>query len=145
MVYWIFGTNTSCPSQAMGNEILSIIHAINKPNCWHEALILYLVSEHKWLKPNQFRCLLTHRLLPHNWSKTGLWLDLISTTNTWFSKTKVIFFFENLVPIMEHKWWCSEVDITIFFQDAQIFLWFVFSFMSYFYALLQAGKVSIFF
>ena len=74
MVYWIFGTNTSCPSRAMQNETLSIIQAINKPNCWQEALILYLVSENELSKPNQFRCLEIHRFLPLNWSKTGLWL-----------------------------------------------------------------------
>ena len=74
MVYWMFGTKTSCPSKAMQNGILSIIQAINKPNCWQEALILYLVSENELSKPNQFRCLEIHRFLPLNWSKTGLWL-----------------------------------------------------------------------
>ena len=74
MVYWIFGTNTSCPSKAMQNGILSIIQAINKPNCWQEALILYLVSENELPKPNQFCCLEIHRLLPKSWPKTGLWL-----------------------------------------------------------------------
>ena len=39
MVYWIFGTNTSCPSNLMQNGILSLIQAINKPNCWQEALL----------------------------------------------------------------------------------------------------------
>ena len=74
MVYWIFGTNTSCPSKAMQNGILSLIQAINKPNCWQEALILYLVSENELSKPNQFHCLEIHRFLPLNWCKTGLWL-----------------------------------------------------------------------
>ena len=32
-----------------------------------------MVSENE-LKPNQFRCLEIHLLLPYNWSKTGLWL-----------------------------------------------------------------------
>ena len=31
---------------------------------------------------------------------------------------RVIFFFEILVTIVEHKWWCSDLDITIFLQDA---------------------------
>ena len=48
----------------MQNGILSIIQAINKPNCWKEALILYLVSENEFSKPNQFRCLEIHQLLP---------------------------------------------------------------------------------
>ena len=65
----------------MQNGILSIIQAINKPNCWQEALIMYLVSENELSKPNQFRCLEIHRLLP-----------LLSKTNTWFSKTRGIFF-----------------------------------------------------
>ena len=52
--------------KAIQNEILSIIHAINKPNCWHKALILYLVSENGLLKPNQFHCLELPRLLPYN-------------------------------------------------------------------------------
>ena len=125
MVYWIFGTNTSCPSKAMQNGILSIIQAINKPNCWQEALIVYLVSENELSMPNQFRCLEIHRFFPLNWSKTGI-------KNTWFSKTKVILFFENLVTTIEHKWWCSDVDIRIFLPDAYIFLWFIFSFTSYF-------------
>ena len=30
---------------------------MNKPNCWQEALILYLVSENDIFKANQFRCL----------------------------------------------------------------------------------------
>ena len=54
MVYWSYGTNTSCPSKAMQNGILGIIQAINKPNCWQEALIVYLVSENELSKPNQF-------------------------------------------------------------------------------------------
>ena len=74
MVYWIFGTNTSCPFKAMQSGILSIIQATNKPNCWQEALNLHLVSENELLKPNQFRCLEIHRLLPLHWFKTGLWL-----------------------------------------------------------------------
>ena len=74
MVYWNFGTNTSCPSKTMQNGILSLIQATNKPNCWQEALILYLVSENELPEPNQFRCLEIHRFLPQNWSKTGLWL-----------------------------------------------------------------------
>ena len=74
MVYWISGTNTSCPSTAMQNGILSIIQAINKPNCWQEARIMYLVSENELSKRNQFRCLEIPRFLPVNWSKTGLWL-----------------------------------------------------------------------
>ena len=47
----------------MQNGILSIIQAINKQNCWQEALILYLGSENELLKPKQFRCLEIHRLL----------------------------------------------------------------------------------
>ena len=75
MVYWIFGTNTSCPSKAMQNGILSIIQVINKPNCWQEALILYLGNENELSKPNQFRCLEIHRrFLPLDSSKTGVWL-----------------------------------------------------------------------
>ena len=54
MVYWIFGTNTLCPTKAVQNGIFSIIHAIDTPNCWQEALILYLVSEQELLTPNQF-------------------------------------------------------------------------------------------
>ena len=96
MVYWIFGTNTSCPSKAMQNGILSIIQAINKPNCWREALILHLVSENELSKPNQFLCLEIHLFLPLNWCETGLWL----AQKTWFSKTKVILFFENLATTM---------------------------------------------
>ena len=87
--------------KAMQNRILSIIQAINKPNCWQEGPIMYLVSENELSKPNQFRCLEIHRFLiiiiviiyiyiaqtsiwiysvalynivPLNWSKTGLWL-----------------------------------------------------------------------
>ena len=74
MVYWIFGTNTSCPSKAMPNEILNIMHARNKPNCLQKAVILYLASENELPKPNQCRCLEIHRLFPLNWPKTGLWL-----------------------------------------------------------------------
>ena len=91
MVYWIFGTNTSCPSKAMQNGILSLIQAINKPNCWQEALILYLVSENELSKPNQFRCLEIHRFLPENWSKTGLWLaqkTLDFAKQRWFYSLK---------------------------------------------------------
>ena len=58
----------------MQNGNLSIIQAINEPNCWQEALIVYLVNENELSKPNQFCCLEIHRLLPLNWSKTGLWL-----------------------------------------------------------------------
>ena len=64
MVQCIFGTNTSCPFKVVQNGILSIIHTINKPNCWQEALILYLVSENELSKPNQFHCLEIHWLLP---------------------------------------------------------------------------------
>ena len=48
----------------MQNGILSIIQATNKPNFWQEILILYLVSENEFSKPNQFRCLEIHRFLP---------------------------------------------------------------------------------
>ena len=125
----VFLTYTSCSSKAVQNGILSIIQDINKPNCWKEALIMYLVSDNELSKPNQFRCWEIHRFLPLNWSKTGFWL---AQKNTWFCKTKVILFFENLVATIERKWWCSDVDITIFLQDALIFLWFIFSFTSYF-------------
>ena len=81
----------------MQNGILSIIQVINKPNCWQEALILYLASENELSKPNPFRCLEIHRFLPLNWCKTDLWL---AQKNTWFSKPKVILFFENLSTTM---------------------------------------------
>ena len=74
MVYWIFGTNNSCPPNAMQNGILSIIQVINKPNCWQEGLILYLVSENELSKSNQYCCLEIYRFLPLNCCKTGLWL-----------------------------------------------------------------------
>ena len=56
----------------MQNGILGIIQVINKPNCFQEALIVYLVNENELSKPNQFRCLEIHRFLPLNWCKTGL-------------------------------------------------------------------------
>ena len=45
----------------------------------------------------------------------GLWLaqqthDLV--------KQGWSFSFENLATIIELKWWCSDLDITIFLQDA---------------------------
>ena len=52
------------PPHAMQNGILSLIQALNKPNCLQEALILYLVSENELSKPNQFRFLEVHRFLP---------------------------------------------------------------------------------
>ena len=55
--------------KAMQNGILSIIHAINKPDCWQQDLILYLVSENELLKPNQFRRLEIPQLLPYSCSK----------------------------------------------------------------------------
>ena len=118
----------SMPSKAIQNGILSIIHAINKPNCWHEALILYLVSENELLKPNQFHCLEFPRLLPCNCSLIGLWL---AQQAPWFCKTRVNVFFQNLVPIKQHKW-CRPyyLGITIFSNHAWIFHWFIFSFKS---------------
>ena len=56
------------PRRPFKMEFLSIIHAINIPNCWHEALILHLVSENELLKPNQFHYLQLPRLLPCNCS-----------------------------------------------------------------------------
>ena len=50
----------------MQNGILGIIQAINKPNCFQEALIVYLVNENELSKPNQLRCLEVHRFLPLN-------------------------------------------------------------------------------
>ena len=48
----------------MQNEILNIIQLRSKPNCLQKAVILYLVSENESSKPNQFRFLEIHRLLP---------------------------------------------------------------------------------
>ena len=59
-----FWNKHACPSKAMQNGNLGIIQAINKPNCSQEALIVLLVSTNELSKPNQFRCLEIHRLLP---------------------------------------------------------------------------------
>ena len=56
----------------MQNEILSIIHAINKPNSSHKAFILYLVSENETLKPNWFHCLEIPRLISYKRFQEGL-------------------------------------------------------------------------
>ena len=82
----------------MQNGLLGIIQAINKPNCWQEAPILYWVSENE----------------SYNWSKTGLWLA--QQTHD-VAKQRWFFFFERLVTIIKHKW-CSDLDITIILPDA---------------------------
>ena len=64
-----FGTNSPCPSMAKQNGILSIIHAINRPDSWHKAFILYSVSENETLKPNQCHYLEIPRLVAYKCSK----------------------------------------------------------------------------
>ena len=140
MVYWIFGTNTSCPSKAMQNGILSIIQAINKPNCWQEALIMYLVSENELSKPNQFRCLEIHRFLTLNWSKTGLWLA--QKTHDLQNQGDLILW----KPINHHRtqmmmFWRRYNDLfTRCLNFSLIYIHFHVTFTS----LLQAWKVTIF-
>ena len=62
----------------------------------------------------------------------GRWL---AQQTPWFSQTGVSVFFENLVPISQHKWWKPYLDITIFLKDAWIFHWFIFSFKSWFFSI----------
>ena len=82
---------------AKQNGILSIIHAINRPDSWHKAFILYLVSENETLKPNQCHYLEIPQLIAYKCSKKA--------SDQHYKKpsglAKGIFFFENPEPIIE--------------------------------------------
>ena len=100
MVYWIFGTNTSCPSKA-------ILKGNFEPNSGHKQTKLLTRSPYsvfgkwKWtVKAKSASLFRNTPILTFKLCKTGLWL---AQKNTWFSKTKVILFFENLASNTMHR------------------------------------------